>query len=77
MELKNYRSDSEGKKAFVEEVLSPLMVTANTGWLGATYENTDYGNESVFLLSPFGRSLEINVCGDSLEAIVRDVFKSL
>lgn len=72
-----YGSTTAGKAAFVAEVLSPLLVQADTGWNGAEYVKTDRG-EYVFLLTPQGwRSKQIDITADSLEAIVREVFQSL
>lgn len=36
--IKTYKSNIDGKRAFVKEVLSPLLVQAGTGWYGAEYE---------------------------------------
>lgn len=75
---KRYESTTEGKAAFVAEVLSQLLVQADTGWAGAEYLCDDHGNEYVFLLTKQGwRSHKIAVTADSLEAIVRDVFQNL
>ena len=80
--MKKYEATILGKQLFVEEVLSPLLYSANTGYLGAEYEE-DNGKEFVYLLNDLGgvlglcRVKKINVTADSLEAIVRDVFKNL
>lgn len=74
---KAYRATTDGKAAFVQEVLSPLLKQANTGWHGAEYVKGDHG-EYIFLITPQGyRSNKIDISADSLESIVRDVFKNL
>ncbi len=77
--MKRYNSTKAGKAEFVAEVLSPLLVQADTGWYGADYEyNETTKEETVYLLTLEGyRSNPICVNGNSLEAIVRDVFKNL
>lgn len=74
---KQYRSTKEGKAEFVKEILSPLMIHANTGWHGAEYE-AEVGGEYVYLLDREGNSCrKIDVSSNSLSAIVTDVFKSI
>lgn len=74
---KPYRSTPEGKAAFVAEVLSQLLVKANTGWSGAEYETTG-GGEYVYLLNKFGtRSRKVDVTADSLQTIITDTFKEI
>lgn len=77
--MKKYSSTIAGKKEFVQDVLDPLLYQADTGWFGAEYEYDEKTHEErVYLLTPEGyRSNAIGVNGDSLEAIVRDVFKNL
>ena len=52
--MKIYRGTKEDKKAFVEDVLSPLMVQANTGWYGAKYVNVEGKGEYVYLYDKEG-----------------------
>ena len=81
--IKTYSSDYEGKEAFVKEVLSPLLIQADTGWYGAEYEakfneTHQVEREYVWLLSKNGvRNKCVNVYANSLEAIIRDVFRNL
>lgn len=77
--MKRYRSTIQGKAEFVREVLSPLLYQADTGWFGAEYEYDEKtGEETIYLITVEGyRSNPVHVNGDSLEAIVRDVFKNL
>lgn len=81
--IKTYGSHYWNKNEFVEEVLSPLLIQADTGWYGAKYEadfdtNNNVIAEYVWLLSENGiRSKHVNVYANSLEAIVRDVFRNL
>ena len=77
--VKIYRSNIDGKKSFVEEVISPLMIQAQTGWHGAEYEHNERtGEETVYLLDQYkDRCRSICVTGDSVRAIVEDVFKNL
>lgn len=77
--IKIYKSDIDGKRAFVKEVLSPLLVQSGTGWYGAEYEHDEPRRcETVYLLNEAGdRCNAIDVSADSNEAIIRDVFKRL
>lgn len=77
--IKRYQGDYEGKEAFVREVLSPLLAQANTGWYwGCHYEHIPGEGEWVCIHRYDGATaVRINVYADSLEAIVRDVFKNL
>lgn len=77
--MKRYESTKAGKAEFVKDVISPLLCQANTGWFGAVYEYDERTKEeTVYLLTAEGyRSNGICVNGDSLEAIVRDVFRNL
>lgn len=74
---KPYRSNTEGKAAFVAEVLSPLLIQCGTGWSGAEYENTSCG-EYVYLINKFGtRSRKVDVSADSLQALITDTLKEV
>lgn len=76
--MKEYKNNKEGKAEFVKEVLSPLMVQANTGWYGAEYEYIERKGEYVYLLDRDGyRCRAINVSANSISAIVTDVFKNI
>lgn len=77
--IKRYNNNPEGKKAFVDEVLSPLLAQANTGWYwGCHYEYDPVMGEYVCIHCYDGSSTKrIDVSADSLEAIVLDVFKNL
>lgn len=72
---KIYTSDTAGKAEFVREVISPLLIYADTGWYGAEYEQNESG-EYVYLLTEEGvRGVAVDITRDSLQAIVCDVFK--
>lgn len=72
---KIYTSDTAGKAEFVREVISPLLINADTGWYGAEYEHNESG-EYIYLLTENGiRSVAVDITRDSLQAIVSDVFK--
>lgn len=74
---KIYTSDTAGKTEFVREVISPLLINADTGWYGAEYEKNENG-EYVYLLTKDGvRSAAVDITCDSLQAIVSDVFNEL
>ncbi len=79
--MKRYESTKQGKADFVREVLSPLVYQADTGWRGAEYEADEHGEEYVYLLTVYGaeigRGKRILVTGDSVQAIVSDVFNNL
>ena len=75
--IKTYPSTIDGKRNFVSEVLSPFLVQAATGWYGAKYECRE-NCEIVHLITAQGwKSIPINVTGDSLAALVRDVFRKI
>lgn len=75
--IKVYSSNIDGKRAFVADVLSPLMVQAYTGWRGAEYEN-DGHRELVHLINAHGEKCKsVDVSADSVTALVLDVFKEL
>lgn len=72
---KIYTSDTAGKAEFVREVISPLLINADTGWYGAEYEQNESG-EYVYLLTENGiRNVAVDITRDSLQTIVCDVFK--
>lgn len=72
---KIYTSDTAGKAEFVKEVVSPLLINADTGWYGAEYEKNENG-EYIYLLTENGaRNVAVDITRDSLQAIVCDVFK--
>lgn len=74
---KIYTSDTAGKAEFVKEVISPLLINADTGWYGAEYEQNESG-EYVYLFTDDGpRSVAVDITYDSLQAIVCDVFNEL
>ena len=76
--MKIYRGTKEDKKAFVEDVLSPLMVQANTGWYGAMYFNIEGKGEYVYLYDKEGAiGSKIDVTADSITAIIIDVFRKI
>lgn len=79
--MKRYESTKQGKADFVREVLSSLVYQADTGWRGAEYEADEHGEEYVYLLTVYGaeigRGKKILVTGDSVQAIVSDVFNNL
>ena len=75
-----YRSDYDGKKAFVEERLAPLLKAAGTGWnWGATYRLiAGNGRKEVCLLCEDGSvGKVVDISADSNEGIVCDVFNNL
>lgn len=74
---KIYTSDTVWKTEFVKEVISPLLINADTGWYGAEYEQNESG-EYIYLLTENGiRSVAVDITCDSLQAIVSDVFNEL
>lgn len=76
--MKVYKGTKEDKDDFVTEVLSPLLVAANTGWFGALYMDVKGKGEYVCLLDKEGViGAKIDVTADSITAIILDVFKNL
>lgn len=76
--MKIYKGTKEDKDEFVSEVLSPLLIAANTGWYGALYMDVKNKGEYVCLLDKEGViGAKIDVTADSITAIILDVFKNL
>jgi len=76
--MKVYKGTKEDKDDFVTEVLSPLLIAANTGWYGALYMDVKGKGEYVCLLDKEGViGAKIDVTADSITAIILDVFKNL
>jgi hypothetical protein len=76
--MRVYKGTKEDKDDFVTEVLSPLLVAANTGWYGALYMDVKGKGEYVCLLDKEGViGAKIDVTADSITAIILDVFKNL
>ena len=76
--MRVYKGTKEDKDDFVTNVLSPLLVQANTGWYGALYMDVKGKGEYVCLLDKEGViGAKIDVTADSITAIILDVFKNL
>lgn len=76
--MRVYKGTKEDKDNFVTDVLSPLLVQANTGWYGALYMDVKDKGEYVCLLDENGvMGAKIDVTADSITAIIIDVFKKL
>jgi hypothetical protein len=76
--MRVYKGTKEDKDDFVTEVLSPLLIAANTGWYGALYMDIKGKGEYVCLLDKEGViGAKIDVTADSITAIILDVFKNL
>ena len=76
--MRVYKGTKEDKDDFVTEVLSPLLIAANTGWYGALYMDVKDKSEYVCLLDENGViGAKIDVTADSITAIILDVFKNL
>ena len=76
--MRVYKGTKEDKDDFVTDVLSPLLVQANTGWYGALYMDVKGKGEYVCLLDKEGViGAKIDVTADSITAIILDVFKNL
>ena len=76
--MRVYNGTKEDKDDFVTEVLSPLLIAANTGWYGALYMDVKGKGEYVCLLDKEGViGAKIDVTADSITAIILDVFKNL
>jgi hypothetical protein len=62
-----------GRKRFVEEVLSPLLVASDTNYISARYDSV---NDGIFLTAKDGYTTNIfKLNGCSLKQIVLEVFK--
>lgn len=76
--MRVYNGTKEDKDDFVTEVLSPLLIQANTGWYGALYMDVKGKGEYICLLDKEGViGAKIDVTADSITAIILDVFKNL
>lgn len=76
--MKVYKGTKKDKDEFVTEILSPLLIAANTGWYGALYMDVKGKGEYVCLLDKEGViGTKIDVTADSITAIILDVFNNL
>lgn len=72
-----YESTYEGKNAFVEEKLKPLILSMDTAWDDVEYVHA-LGGELVTLTNKNpDKTLHVNVTCDSIRALVRDVFTAI
>jgi len=72
---KEYRSNEEGKRSFVDEVILPLVINENH-FENAVYVTNDVGE--YIMLYRYGEknaAYAINVTADSIEALARDFMK--
>lgn len=74
---RKYRSNASGKEEFVKEVFAPLIRSFNSGWVNATYEKKENGEEFVTLYTEEGFARKICVTADSIVALIRDVFRNI
>lgn len=76
--MKQYQSTKEGKKAFVEEKVKPLILSMDTCWEDVTYECRGGVGEYVILKNKNPeKSLNVDVTADSITAMVSDIFGRL
>ena len=77
MDIKTYRSNEEGKRAFTDEVLAPLVV--NEGHFAEALYTTNNHGEYIMLYrhNETVAAYAIDVTADSVEAMSRDFMKNL
>lgn len=76
--MEQYQSTKEGKKAFVEERVKPLILSMDDCWEDVTYEVIKGCGEYVTLKNKNPeKTVEVNVTGDSITALVGDIFRKL
>lgn len=75
---KTYQETKEGKKAFVEEQLAPLVCSFRSGYATAEYIfDEDTKQEFVILRNAQGwECRKIEVTADSIRALLQDVFNN-
>jgi len=76
--MKTYQATKEGKKAFVEEMVKPLILSMDDCWDDVSYEYQSGIGEYVTLKNKNPeKTIEVNVTGDSLNGVVSDIFTKL
>ena len=71
--IKHYDKTPTGKSAFIEEVLAPLLIQAETGYSDAKYVKFGF-EEYVILIKQKCCADLVNVTGDDLQNIVLALF---
>lgn len=76
-EIKCYRSNEEGKRAFTDEVLAPL--TINEGHFAEARYVTNDSGEYIMLYrhNEWRAAYAIDITADSIEALARDFIRRL
>lgn len=70
---KEYRSNEDGKAAFVAEKLKPVLCSIDAGWIDAEYV-VEGCNEYVIITNKNSdKTKRINVTADSIRALFADV----
>ena len=72
-----YRSNSEGKAAFVREKLLPVLLSIDAGWTDAEYVEEGPNEYVVVTNKNSDKTKKINVSCDSVRALFDDVVRQI
>lgn len=78
-----YESNNEGKRAYVNELLKPLLINADLGIKDVQYLDKNspvarmYPETVEIVNANLEKSMSVNVSGDSIRALVCDVMKKV
>lgn len=72
-----YRSNSEGKAAFVREKLLPVLLSIDAGWIDAEYVEEGPNEYVVVTNKNSDKTKKINVSCDSVRALFDDVVRQI
>ena len=71
-----YESTYEGKRAFVEEKLKPMLMAMSDAVLDVIYYRAPYIESVIIRHKNPDKNIEIGVAGDSISALVNDVVRA-
>ena len=71
-----YDSTYEGKRAFVEEKLKPMIMAMSDAVLDVFYNRAPYVESVIIQHKNPEKNIEVNVYGDSIAALVNDVVRA-
>ena len=72
-----YRSNSEGKAAFVREKLLPVLLSIDSGWTDVEYVEEDVNEYVVLTNKNSDKNKKVNVSCDSVRALFSDVMRAV
>ena len=72
-----YRSNSEGKAAFVREKLLPVLLSIDSGWIDVEYIEEGPNEYVIVTNKNSDKTKKINVSCDSVRALFDDVVRQI